>query len=177
MSTPTSIHAFLGDARVPYSVVPHRTAFETQVEEASRARNWAKVVICIADGKPIQAVFPATLIVNLDRLLALTGASSIRFALEEESCLLVPDCESGAIPPFGPLYGQPVFVDTALAAELEVAFNAGTYREAIRMRYADLAAATRPTVGRFAECPDQQGRETVRRPANWRAMFRGTSRE
>ena len=104
-------------------------------------RDWAKVVICVADEKPIQAVLPAPLIVNLDRLLALAGASSIRLALEDEFRALCPDCESGAMPPFGPLYGQRVFVDAALAAEPEVVFNAGTHSEAIRMRYADFAAA------------------------------------
>lgn len=119
-------------------------------------RDWAKVVICVADEKPIQAVLPAPLIVNLDQLLALAGASSIRLALEDELRALFPDCESGAMPPFGPLYGQPMFVDAALAAEPEVVFNAGTHSEAIRMRYADLAAATTPTVGRFAERPDNQ---------------------
>ena len=119
-------------------------------------RDWAKVVICVADEKPIQAVLPAPLIVNLDRLLALAGASSIRLALEDELRALFPDCESGAMPPFGPLYGQRVFVDAALAAEPEVVFNAGTHSEAIRMRYADFAAATKPTVGRFAERPDNQ---------------------
>jgi Ala-tRNA(Pro) deacylase len=159
MSTPASIHAFLGTARVPYAVVPHRTAFTAQDEAAAMhvpGRAWAKVVICVADEKPIQAVLPAPWIVNLDRLLALAGANSIRLALEHELRALFPDCESGAMPPFGRLYGQRVFVDAALAAEPEVVFNAGTHSEAIRMRYADFAAATQPTVGRFAERPDNQ---------------------
>ena len=87
MSTPASIHAFLGEARVPYTVVPHQTAFTAQEEAAAMhvpGRDWAKVVICVADQKPIQAVLPAPLVVNLDRLSALAGASSIRFALEHE---------------------------------------------------------------------------------------------
>jgi Ala-tRNA(Pro) deacylase len=88
-------------------------------------------------------------------LLALAGASSIQLTLEDELCVLFPDCESGAMPPFGPLTDR-VFVDAALAAEPEVVFNAGTHSEAIRMRYADFAAATKPTVGRFAERPDNQ---------------------
>ena len=120
------------------------------------------MVICVADGEPIQAVLPASLIVNLDWLSALAGASSIRFALKEESRTWFLDCEPGAIPPLGPLYGQRVFVDIALAAEFDVVFNAGTHRQAIRMRYTDLAAVTQPTIGRFAERPDQQRRETVR---------------
>ena len=81
MSTQASIHAFLGEARVPYTVVPHRAAFTAQEEAAVMhvpGRDWAKVVICVADERPIQAVLPAPLVVNLDRLSALAGASSIR---------------------------------------------------------------------------------------------------
>ncbi len=180
MSAPASIHAFLGEARVPYTVLPHRTAFTAQAEAAAThvpGRDWAKVVICVADEKPIQAVLPAPLVVNLDRLLALAGASSIRFAREDELRTLFPDCEPGAMPPFGPLYGQRVFVDTALAAEPEIVFNAGTHSEAIRMRYADFSAAAKPAVGLFAERPDNHVTKRVRRPVNWRASFRKTSRE
>jgi Ala-tRNA(Pro) deacylase len=57
------------------------------------------------------------------------------------------------MPPFAPLYGKPVFVDIALAAEPEIAFNAGTHTEAIRMRWADFAKTVRPIVGSFAEAP------------------------
>jgi Ala-tRNA(Pro) deacylase len=96
--------------------------------------------------------------VNLDRLLDLAGGSDIRLAQEDELRRLYPGCEPGAMPPFGPLYGQQVFVDAALAAEPEIVFNAGTHTEAIRMRWADLAASVRPIVGRFAEPPlDQLG--------------------
>jgi Ala-tRNA(Pro) deacylase len=141
---------------VPYTVLPHRPAFTAQEEAAAAhvpGRDWAKVVICVADGEPIQAVLAAPLVVNLDRLLVLAGASSIRLAREDELAGLFPDCETGAMPPFGPLYGQRVFVDVALAAEPDIVFNAGSHTEAIRMRYADFAAATKPIVGRFAEQP------------------------
>ena len=83
----------------------------------------------MADGEPIQAYSPAPLIVNLDWLSALAGANSIRFALKEESRRWFPDCEPGAMPPLGPLYGQRVFVDIALAREFEVVFIAGTHRK------------------------------------------------
>lgn len=180
MSTPASIHAFLENARVPYTVVPQPTTFSARVDAPGRSRpvqGWAKVVICVADGEPIQAVIPAPLIVNLDWLSALAGARSIRFALDEESRTWCADCEPDAMPPLGPLYGQRVFVDSALAAEFDVVFNAGTHRQAIRMRYLDLAAVIQPTIGRFAEPADQHSRDTVRPTMNWRAIFRGTSRE
>ena len=170
MTTPFSVHTFLGEARVPYAVLPHRAAFTAQQEAAEThvpGRDWAKVVVCVADGKPIQAVLPAPLVVNLDRLLTLAGATSIRFALEQELETLFRDCEPGAVPPLGPLYGQRVFVDAALAGEPEIVFNAGTHADAIRMRYADFAAAVKPSVGRFAEPRPGNAPARVRRPLDW----------
>lgn len=166
MSAPTSIHVFLGQAHVPYTMLPHRPAFTAQEEAAGLhvpGRDWAKVVICMADGRPIQAVLPAPLTVDLDQLRVLADASVIRFALENELRGLYPDCELGAMPPFGPMYGHRVFVDAALAAEPEIVFNAGTHRDAIRMRYADFAAAAKPTVGRFAEWPAPHSSRRARR--------------
>ena len=84
--------------------------------------------------EPVEAVVPAPMIVNLDRLLELTGGSEIRLAHENELRVLFPGCELGAMPPLGPIYGQAVFVDVALAGEPEIVFDAGTHTEAIRMR-------------------------------------------
>ena len=156
MPSTSSIHEFLRQAHVPYTVVPHRPAFTAQEEAAVThvpGRDWAKVVICFVDGEPIQAVLPAPLTVNLTRLLDLAGGSEIRLAQEHELRPLFPECEPGAMPPFGPLYGQSVFVDIALAAEPEIVFNAGTHTAAIRMRWADFAASVRPIVGKFAGPP------------------------
>jgi len=149
-----SIHAFLRDARVPYTVVPHEPAFTAQAEAAAThvpGRDWAKVVVCVVDDHPVQAVLPAPLIVNLEQLLELTGGSSVRLAHDDELPILFPGCDPGAVPPFGPLYGQPIFVDVRLALEPEIAFNAGTYTEAIAMRWADFARCVRPIVGNFAQ--------------------------
>ena len=154
MAIPSTVHAFLGAARVAYCVLPHPAASSAQEEAAVLhvpGRSWAKVVVCIADGKVIHAVVPAPLVVNLHHLLALAGADRIRFAVEEELSSLFLDCDIGAMPPLGPLYGHRVFVDDSLAAEHEIVFNAGTHRDAIRMRYTDFAAAVKPVVGRFAE--------------------------
>jgi Ala-tRNA(Pro) deacylase len=156
MAGVSSIHEFLREAHVPYTVVPHRPAFTAQEEAAAThvpGRDWAKVVICLVDGEPIEAVLSAPMIVNLDRLLELAGGSEIRLAQEEEMRRLFPGCEPGAMPPFGPLYGQAVFVDVTLASEPEIVFNAGTHTDAIAMRWADFAKSVRPIVGRFAEPP------------------------
>ena len=160
MSGTSMIHEFLREAQVPYAVVPHPPAFTAQEEAAAThvpGRDWAKVVICIVDGRPIEAVLSAPLMVNLDRLLELTGGHEIRLAREDELLGLFPQCERGAMPPFGPLYGQAVFVDAALASEPELVFNAGTHTEAIAMRWADFARSVRPIVGRFGDRPERVG--------------------
>lgn len=148
-----SVQEFLRAGNVAYTVFRHPVAFTAQ-EEAAVAhvpgRDWAKSVICFADGEPIQAVIPADLNVDLERLLFLTGAATIRLAREDELDWLYPECERGAMPPFGPLFRQRVFVDERLAAEDQIAFNAGTHRDAVSMRYDDFARLTRPTVGQFA---------------------------
>lgn len=162
MPAASSIHTFLREAQVAYTVVPHRPAYTAQEEAAAThvpGRDWAKVVSCFVDGEPIEAVVPAPLAVSLDRLLHLAGGTAIRLACEDDLRRLFPDCEPGAMPPFGPLYGQAVFVDAALAAEPEIVFNAGTHTEAIRMRWPDFVAAVRPIVGRFAEPPRDQAGE------------------
>jgi len=156
-----SIHDFLHDAHVPYVVMPHRPAFTAQEGAAVThvpGRDWAKTIVCFADGEPIEAVLPATLTVNLDRLRELARASVLRLADESELHQLFPGCEAGAMPPLGPIYGQDVFVDISLAAEDDIVFAAGTHTEAIRMHWADFAASVRPIVGRFAEPhPDRVG--------------------
>jgi Ala-tRNA(Pro) deacylase len=154
---PTSqIHEFLRVAGVPYSLVAHRQAFTAQEEAAAThvpGGNWAKVAACFVDGNPIEAVVPATHVVDVRRLLDLVGGDEIRLAEEGELSQLFPDCERGAMPPLGPLYRQEVYVDVALAAEDEIIFNAGTHTEAIAMRWADFAKTVRPIVGNFAESP------------------------
>jgi Ala-tRNA(Pro) deacylase len=154
MAVNTSVQEFLRTANVPYTVFQHRLAYTAQEEAAVThipGRDWAKTVICFADGEPIQAVVSADRIVDLERLCALAGARAIRLAREDELDWLFPDCERGGMPPLGPLYHQRVFVDEALASEKDVAFNAGTHTDAICMRFADFAALTRPMMGRFGE--------------------------
>lgn len=148
-----SIHEFLRDAHVSYTVVPHRLAFTAQENAAAAhvpGRDWAKVVVCLVDGRPVEAVLPAPRKVQLDRLLALAGGHEIRLADERELEWLYPDCEPGAMPPLGPLYGQPVFADASLATEPEIVFNGGTHTEAIRMRWNDFVTSVHPTLGEFS---------------------------
>ena len=149
-----TVQEFLRRANVAYMVFPHTAAYTAQEEAAVThvpGRDWAKAVVCFADGEPIQAVVPADREVDLEQLAELAGAGSVRLAFESELDWLYPDCERGAMPPFGPLYRQRVFVDDALAREEQIVFNGGTHKDAICMRYDDFAALTKPIVGSFAE--------------------------
>jgi Ala-tRNA(Pro) deacylase len=157
MAVTEVVQEFLRQANVAYSVFPHAPAFTAQEEAAVThisGRDWATPVVFFADGEPIMAVVPADLVIDVEQLLLLTGAERIRLATEEELEGLYPDCEPGAMPPLGPLYNQPVFVDIALAAEPQIVFNGGTHGDAICMRYDDFAALARPVVGNFALRPE-----------------------
>jgi Ala-tRNA(Pro) deacylase len=96
------------------------------------------------------AVLPSSRHVDLSLLKATARARTIRLATEEEFRDLFPGCETGAMPPFGNLYGIPVFVDESLTKDDEIAFNAGTHSELIRMFYQDFARLVQPTVIGFA---------------------------
>jgi len=152
MPIPRSVEKFLGDQHVAYSVLHHPPAYTAQ-EEASVAhvpgRQWAKTVACFADDRPILAVVPAPSVVDLDRLREIAGAKKIRLAREREFEDLYPDCEIGAMPPLGPLYRQPVFVDQALAGAGDIVFEAGSHTDAVRVKYDDFVQAVRPTAGDF----------------------------
>jgi len=152
MAIPASIEKFLNERRIPFQVVTHRKAYTAQ-EEAAVAhvpgREWAKTVVCMADDAPILAVLPALYNVDTERLARLAGAKKVRLATEKELAPLFKECEPGAMPPFGCLYGQRVFVDRALVGDPEIVFNAGTHVDAIRMRYDDFAKLSTPVVGEF----------------------------
>jgi len=98
----------------------------------------------------ILAVLPAPNRVRLDKLAVEVG-KSVRLATEQEFSSLFPDCELGAMPPFGSLYNLPVYVDELLAADEAMVFNAGTHRDAIRIRYDDFVRLARPKVCSFAQ--------------------------
>jgi Ala-tRNA(Pro) deacylase len=156
MAIPASIDKFLKESGMDYSLLEHPRAFTAQEEAAVThvpGKAWAKAVVCFADDQPILAVLPAHHTVDEARLRSVVGARSLRLAKEDEFVSLYPDCEAGAMPPFGPLFSQRVFVDRSLASDPEIVFNAGTHTDAIRMRYGDFAALVRPVVGDFAEAP------------------------
>jgi Ala-tRNA(Pro) deacylase len=138
--------------RMPYVVFRHPPAYTAQEIAAVShvpGRSAVKVVICVADGQPVQALVPAHYLVDLDRLRQLAGAAALRLATEAEIATLYPDFEVGAVPPFGTLYGHRVFVEQCFVGEPEMVFNAGTHTDSICMHYADLAEMVKPIVGAF----------------------------
>ena len=152
MPIPRSIEEFLNEQHVAYSVIPHRPAYTAQEEAAVThvpGRHWAKTVACVAGERPILAVVPAPSFVDLDRLREISGASDVRLANEREFERLYPDCEVGAMPPLGPLYDQPVFIDRSFAGGSEIVFDGGSHSDAVKMKYDDFARVVRPTVGDF----------------------------
>jgi Ala-tRNA(Pro) deacylase len=110
----------------------------------------AKTVIVKLDGALAMAVLPASFQVDLEALRAAAGAKEASLATEAEFKDNFPGCETGAMPPFGHLYGMPVYVDESLSKDKEIVFNAGTHRELFRLAYDDFARLAEPRVCRFA---------------------------
>ena len=111
-------------------------------------RSWAKTVVCFADAEAILAVVPAHYTIDLDRLRDLAGAQALRLADPREIAELYPDCEEGAMPPFGELYLQRVFVDDSFVGDPGDGVQRGTHgpTDCIRMHYGDFADLAHPHV-------------------------------
>lgn len=91
-------------------------------------------------------VLPANRKIVLSALREMLANQNVKLATEDDFIERFPDCELGAMPPFGNLYGLPVYVAESLAEEPEIVFNAGTHREVIKMSFADFAELVQPTV-------------------------------
>ena len=157
---PRSLDEFLTKARVPYTTFRHAPAFTAMHKAAVShipGRSWAKTVVCHADGEVVLAVVPAHYTVDLEKLREIAGAATIRMASEPELAALYPDCEEGAMPPFGGLYLQRVFVEQCFVGDPEMVFNAGTHTDCIRMHYGDFAVIAHPIVGRFGRPRHDRG--------------------
>lgn len=129
------------------------TAQEIAAVEHVSGYTVAKTVAVAADGKLALIVLPAPHRVALDKVKRALGAKEVRLAREEEFGRVFPDCEVGAMPPFGSLYGVPVYVDRALAQDPQIVFRAGSHRETMTVAYADFERLERPQGGDFAVAP------------------------
>lgn len=129
---------FLDERGVKYVTISHSKAYTAQEVAASAhipGKEVAKTVIVKIDGTMGMAVLPASYSVDFDQLKRATGASSVELATEDEFKNRFPDCEVGAMPPFGSLYDMQTFMAASLAEDEEIAFNAGSHTELIRMPF------------------------------------------
>ncbi len=143
---------FLDQNGVKYITITHSPAYTAQEVAASAhipGRDLAKTVIIRLGDQFAMVVLPANRKVVLHDLIELTGNKDVRFATEAEFASRFPDCEVGAMPPFGNLYGMDVYVSPALAAAQWIAFNAGSHTEVIQMAYEDFARLVKPRVASF----------------------------
>jgi Ala-tRNA(Pro) deacylase len=140
---------FLDSQHIAYISISHSVAYTAQGVAAVThipGKELAKTVIVNLDGSPVMAVVPAQSHVDLRLLREAAGAKQADLETEPEFKGKFPDCETGAMPPFGNLYGMKVFVDVRLTLDKEIAFNAGSHREIIRMSWKDYVALVKPVV-------------------------------
>lgn len=134
------LRAVLEDNRIIHEVMHHRpdyTAQETAEDTHTPGRDFAKVVVVNADGSPSMLILPADHQIDFAKLRQSLDAESVRLATEDEMRATFTDCDTGAEPPFGNLYGMPVFVSTAFQPDQHITFNAGNHEDVIRMSYRD----------------------------------------
>ncbi len=140
---------FLDQERIKYVTIYHSPAFTAQEIAASAhipGKELAKTVMLKIDGQMAMAVLPASYRVDLDRLTHLLNAERVELACEKEFKDKFPACEVGAMPPFGNLYGMETYVADTLAEDEEIAFNAGSHTELVRLAYADFERLVQPKV-------------------------------
>lgn len=149
----TSLKEYLDSHNIKYVVISHSPAYTAQGIAGLAhipGKELAKTVMVILDGTLTMTVLPASFRVDLVSLRKATNAKTVSLASEEDFKDRFPLCETGAMPPFGNLYGLAVFADESLTKDKEIAFNAGSHRELVRMAWEDFQKLVEPKVIRFA---------------------------
>ena len=149
----TKLREFLDQNHAEYMHTVHPLAYtarEVASVEHAPAREVAKTVVYLSEQGYGMAVLPADTVVDLEQLRLDLGMSRLRLATEGELAELFPSCELGAMPPFGNLFGLPVYADSRLAGEELILFNAGTHRDVIHMKFRDFERLVNPAVVSFA---------------------------
>jgi Ala-tRNA(Pro) deacylase len=144
---------YLDEKGIKYVSIKHPTAFTAQEIAASAhipGKELAKIVVVKLDGRMAMVVVPATHVVDLDKVKSLAGADKVELATENDFKDVFPGSLTGAMPPFGNIYGIEVFADESLAEDEEIAFNAGSHTELIRLKYKDFEKSVKPKVGTMA---------------------------
>lgn len=148
-----TLTAYLRANNVPFTLQQHTPAFTAREVAAAAhlpALMTAKVVVVAADDALVMLVLPAAYQIDLGRVHSLLGARLVRLAEERELATAFPDCAIGAMPPFGNLYGIPVYVDTKITAQAQLVFQPGTHTETMSIAYADFVRLAQPHVAEIA---------------------------
>lgn len=148
----TKLMDFLNEKGVAYRLIRHSPAYTSQaIAEAAHVsgKRLAKVTMVKVDEHMAMAVLPATERVDTSLLARLAHAEEVQIASEREFSRLFPGCETGAMPPFGNLFGMPVFVSAGFGGIGHILFEAGTHRELLEMEYEDFIRLVEPRVGHF----------------------------
>lgn len=144
----------LDEAKVSYEVYTHPLAYTAQEiaeKQHVSGKEMAKVVMLEVDDALVMGVIAASSKIHLNTTKASLGASVIRLATEEEFTTRFPECEIGAMPPFGNLFGLRVVVDPVLERDEYIYFNAGNHVQTVRMRYKDFVELVKPQVALLAK--------------------------
>jgi Ala-tRNA(Pro) deacylase len=153
MACKERLEAYLRENKVPYQTQHHPLAYTAQEvaqSEGIPGQMMAKVVMLLADGKLAMLALPAPRQVDLTKAAGALGAIEVGLANERDFERAFPDCEVGAMPPFGNLYDLPVYVDQSLAEDETIVCQAGTHTDTVSVAYADFARLVQPTVAAFA---------------------------
>jgi Ala-tRNA(Pro) deacylase len=147
------LRQFLDSYNIKYVVISHSVAYTAGGIAALThipGRELAKTVIVRIDDQLAMAVVSASQHVDLELLKTATNARTVQLATEDIFKDRFPDCETGAMPPFGNLYGMSVFADETLARDKEIAFNAGSHRELVRLAWEDFEKLVQPRLMKLA---------------------------
>ncbi len=148
----TRLTNLLHDEHIDYITIPHSLAYTAQETAASAhipGIEFAKTVIVKIDGKLAMAVLPAQYKIHLGLLKQETRADQVELASEDDFKGLFPGCETGAMPPFGNLYGMDVYVEDSMLNDEEIVFNAGSHTELLKISYRDFMNLVQPKIARF----------------------------
>ena len=154
MSVLKRLKKYLDENDIKYILIAHSPSYTGQDLAESvhiSGKEIAKTVILKTEDQYLMAVLPASRMIDVEYLEEYIGAQGLRLADEDEFYDLFPDCELGAMPPFGNLYGISVYSASALSDDEEIVFNAGTHTDAIKMSYKDYVDLVKPTVIHFSE--------------------------
>ena len=154
MPIPSRIRDFLDSQNVRYEELSHSTAYTGQEVAHTlhlSGKRCAKTVVLEGDGRLAMAVLPASNRLDLQDLQEAMEVEHLEMLAESALEELFPDCEAGAIPPLGRLYGMEVWVDQAVCDREHIVFCAGTHEDCIRMKYSDFAKLVQPRPSRFSQ--------------------------